>query len=345
MGVGIAAVALAGTAAFVGLSGNDAPRRVTLSTQLTPTATPTPEPTAVPSATASPTASPTRPPRHAPLPVAAETSAVPRPTKSAAPIDAAPDHGSEPVTHTFDYDPGRTTYSFTDEGIALTATFSAMQAKTGQEIAIDITGRGGAKECCHIGVYYGDGGSDDKQFPGDCLTEPKDLRTQSLHVTHPWNRAKRWLMQIQTGEAGCESGPDQKSLVIQVYLDITPGTYSSNGPLKATIAFDESTPPQPGDPSYASYYGDVSEKDGYLTELVLDYGDGTSPKVFPGDPEPCREGAGGQPLTSHARLPSNPPASHHYDAAGTYTWKLTAYSAGCGGKDIQTTVATYTYTA
>lgn len=312
-----------------------------------PTAGATAEPTASP--TVDPTSVPTSKATTAPAlePAPAETvTARPVPRQRSSAPEQAPDdgtgYGATPGVVTHRYSATKRTYTATTQGITLTATFSTTRARTGESVTIDLTASRGEPSCCGLFALYGDGADDTSQ--DSACPQPRTTQ-RSATFEHTWNKAKRWVLQLQASQSGCDAGGGSTHVVMRVSIDITPGTTTSNGPSQPTVKVDQSTPPRPGDTSYASYFGTARDSDGYLTKLVLDYGDGTAPKTFRGDLRECRNGPGGQPGVSDADLPYDPPHQHHYTQPGEYVVTLTAYSAGCDGRAVQTGSASFTYVA
>jgi hypothetical protein len=262
--------------------------------------------------------------------------------------DSAPDdgsgYGSSPDTVRHRFDPGRTTYTVTKGDVTLMARFSTMRAPSGTPVDLVLEATSGAPSCCSLGVWYGDGAGKHQDGPFQPPQCPNVTGTSSrLDAAHTWNKAQRWVLLIQASRTGCDN-KDTVYLAMQVTIEITPGTSTSNGPFQPWVHVNESAAPVEGDRSYMSYYGEARDDDGWISRLELDYGDGSPPVSFPGDENDCRQGRGGQPLESRAFLPHDPPHTHRYEAADTCTVTLRAWSEGCNGREVQTGVATYTYT-
>jgi hypothetical protein len=302
----------------------------------------TPVPTATPTRAASTATPPARPTTTASATPRTPVATAPR-TAASSP-ERAPDDGTgygvAPGVVTHRFDPSRKTYSASREGISLTATFSTVRAKTGQPVTITVKGSRGEPTCCSLFALYGDGQSSTSQETA-CPQPVTTSRTATFE--HTWNRAGKWVLQLQANESSCGGG-DAYALM-RVTVEITAGTTTSNGPAKPTVKVDRDQQPRPGDDSYAAYYGHAEDEDGWISRLVLDYGDGTAPRTFGGSPRACQEGRGGQPNPSYADLPYDPPHTHHYEAPGEYVVTLTAYSTGCDGRSEQSAKASFTYVA
>lgn len=118
----------------------------------------------------------------------------------------------------------------------------------------------------------------------------------------------------------------------------TDGELRTQGPITPTVEGGQSYHTNLFDWSYVTVWADARDDDGYITRLVVDYGDGTPPLSFPGDPNPCEVGANGWPLASSAAVPFHPPTTHHYAQPGDYRKTVTVYSAGCDGSSEQKVV-------
>jgi hypothetical protein len=74
------------------------------------------------------------------------------------------------------------------------------------------------------------------------------------------------------------------------------------------------------------------DRDGYVREVTIDWGDGSSPEVTTFPLSDCDDGGGRHFPTSSGGLP----LEHRYAAAGRYVAKVTVISTGCDGTTPQT---------
>jgi hypothetical protein len=240
--------------------------------------------------------------------------------------------GSVTVPHTA----GQHTWSGTSNGMTIRASITPEVPHAGSPVTFTIHVSGPEKDCCAVYVVFGDGGVTDGV---DCSL-PATGGSSTATFTHTYNKPGAHSMLIQAISNRCQDNGE-----LYGTIDIADGPSTAQGPSLPKITFSQSTPAQ--DPSYrtVTLYGEVDDQDGYLTKLVVSFGDGTS-HTFEGDPGRCQRTTDGWPGPSRAMLPYDPkPYAHSYSTGGTYTLRLTAYSAGCDGTDVQKASATFAFTA
>lgn len=298
------------------------------------TSAPSGSPTPTPSATPSPTQSPAE--------AAPASPAGTRPTASAttsAPTTAAPppitNYGPRPPgSVTAPYRAGQTSWDLTSNGIRFRVSMTP--AKAGEPMTWTVDTSSSVAGCCAIYLLFGDGFGARPDM--DC-----DHPDPSVSYSHIYNRGGRKEFMVQAGHSkSCGASGDGS---VYGAFDVAPGTSTAQGPSLPVVQFDTSTP-VPGhanDHRYVSLWGEVDDADGYITKLVVSFGDGTS-KTFPGDEGPCQRTPDGWPAASKAWLPYQPPPYHYYAKPGTYTLTLTAYSAGCDGRQAQSGSKSFTWT-
>ena len=335
-GVAAALVVAVGAGATIGVVTSDRPDNAALiplhespitadgttptpSASTSPTPTPTPKPTAT---TAAPTASPT--PRDTPTAAATRSSG-----------GGYTNYGPRPPgTVTAPYVPGQRSWDVTSNGFRIRV--SATAAKAGTPMTWTVDASSGARGCCAVYLLFGDG-------YGATPTMECDAPDPSVSYTHTYNRGGRKEFMVQVGDSrSCGASGDGG---LYGTFDVADGPSTSQGPSLPVVKFDTSTPVpgHEGDHRYVSLYAEAQERDGHLTKLVVDFGDGTS-KSFAGDQNPCRRSPDGWPTGSMVWLPHDPPPYHRYAKPGTYRLTLTAYSAGCDGRQVQTGKASFTWT-
>jgi hypothetical protein len=315
---GVAALVTRDGGGTASLSALPAPAGET-TTSPTPPESPAPSESPTPSETPSPTASTTPKPKPT------------RTSESPAAVATYTDYGPRPPgSVTVPYRAGQTSWDVTSGGIRFRVSMTP--AKVGVPMTWTISTSGPAG-CCAVGILYGDGYGD----PDNGL--PCDDKDPTVSYTHVYNGSGRREFMAQ---AVGSCGRGEETAAVYGAFDIAPGTPSAQGPHLPVVKFDSSTPVKghEGDHSYVSLWGEADDRDGYLTKLVVSFGDGTS-KTFDGDGNKCQQGMDGWPAYSHAMLPYDPPAYHHYTKPGTYTLTLTAYSYSCDGKQQQTGKASF----
>lgn len=332
-------VAVAATIAFAVAAGaavalvSDGPRDEATLSPVTEPAEMAPEASPTPSASPTPTPSPSRSATPKPSPTATEEPRTASPTSSAP--SYVTNYGPRPPgSVTVPYRSGQTSWDVVSNGIRFRISMTA--ARAGSPMTWTVRTSASASGCCAVYMLFGDGfgGSD---------SMPCDSPDPDVSFTHTYNRGGRKEFMVQAGHSrSCGASGDG---AVYGTFDVADGPATSQGPSLPVVKFDRSTP-VPGhedDPRYVSLWAEADEADGYLTKLVVNFGDGTT-KSFPGDGNPCQRTLDGWPAASKAWLPFDPPPYHRYSGPGTYTLTLTAYSAGCDGKQVQTGKASFTWT-
>jgi hypothetical protein len=293
---------------------------------LTPSPSASPTPDATPAATVSPSAAASR---------TASPSAT-RPPDEQASVDRDTGDGlgpHPPGSVDFPYEPGRTTWDATSNGVHLRISMSA-RPKVGVPMTWRITTTSPDSDCCGVAMVFGDGRSTGQ------LSCEKLKSNGTVELTHTYNKAGRLDFLVQGVSNACKRNG-------QVYgtFDVAPGKTTKQGPALPAVKVDTSTPP-PGhenDAHWVSLWGEAEDTDGWLRKLVVTWGDGTS-QTFAGDANKCDDSYDGWPGHSYAFVPHEPPPAHQYKAPGSYTVTLTAYSSGCDGSAVQTGSAAFTWT-
>jgi hypothetical protein len=288
---------------------------VAAASSASPTAATSPSPTAIPLATAQPTA-----------------------TSSSGGGGGGGLGPHPPGSVTVPHTDGQHTWSGTSNGTTIRASISPEQPHAGSPVTFTVHVSGPENDCCAVYIVFGDGGT----YPsGVSCPLPTTGGSATATYTHTYNKSGPHQMLIQA--ISCKR---QDSGEIFGTIDIGAGTSTAQGPSLPVVKFSQSTPPA-NDPYYqkVSLWGEVTDDDGLVTKLVVTFGDGTS-HIFAGDQNPCQHTTDGWPGPSMAQLPYDPkPYEHFYGHSGTYTLRLTAYSAGCDGTDVQKASTTFTFHA
>jgi hypothetical protein len=289
-------------------------------------------PEATSSSTPSPSATPTPPLTASPTASAGAASGA---------SDSSPDsgdglgphpQGSVVVPHTA----GQHTWSGTSNGTSIRASISPQDPTAGSPVTFTVHVSGPTNDCCAVYIVFGDGGT----TGGTSCPLPTTGGSATHSFTHVYNKPGPHHLLIQA--ISCHR---QDSGELYGTIDIGDGPSTAQGPQLPVVKFSQSTPAK--DPEYrtVTLWGQAGDEDGYITKLVVTFGDGTS-HTFAGDGNPCTRTTDGWPGPSEATLPYDPaPYAHRYSKPGTYTLRLTAYSAACNGTDVQHASATFTFTA
>ena len=335
VGTAVLVLALAGGGVVLAHPWRDDSTRATLtqSPVTAPTTEPSAEPTTEPTAAAS--ATPTRS-------ASVAASATSTPSTSSSPTGAGGGSDDElgpypPGSVTVPHTPGQHTWSGTSNGMTIRASISPQQPHAGSPVTFTVHVSGPENDCCAVYIVFGDGGVSSQV---DCSL-PTTGGSATATYTHTYNKAGPHHMLIQAVSGKCQDNGE-----LYGTIDIGAGTSTSQGPQLPVVKFSQSTPPA-NDPYYqkVSLWGEVNDDDGHVTKLVVSFGDGTS-HTFAGDPNPCRPSRDGWPGPSTANLPYDPkPYEHAFAHSGTYTLRLTAYSAGCDGTQVQKASATFIFHA
>ena len=289
-----------------------------------PTATPTPSPT--PTRTR---ATPTAKARPATT-TAPETDPTATSTRSSGTYT---DYGPRPPgSVTVPYRAGQTSWDVTADGIRIRVSMTP--AKVGEPMTWTVNASSPDAACCSIYILYGDG-------YGTSNGVPCDDPDPSMAYRHTYNGSGRREFMVQVETERCQHGSQG---VVYGAFDIAPGTPTAQGPALPTVKFDSSVPVKghESDPRYVTLWGEAADEDGFITKLVVDFGDGTS-RTFDPDNVPCQRSMDGWPTASQGSLPYDPPPYHVYKTPGTYRITLTGYSAGCDGSMVQTGRASFTW--
>lgn len=321
IGVAAVAVSVASAVVLVLQQHADAPRD-----SLLPQSEPSPQVSLEPSESAKPTPTTSASPTGKPSPTSAATR-----TSSSGEGDLGP---AAPGSVSLPHNPGQSSWSGTSEGISIRVSITPTAPRAGSPVTFTVRTSGQDQDCCAVYIVYGDGGTTESI---DCPL-PDTGGSTTVTRTHTYNKSGPHRMLIQAISDSCK-----RNGVLYATIDIGTGPSAPQGPELPVVQFSQSQPAQ--DPTYhtVTLWGIADDADGHITKLVVNFGDGTT-KTFTGDPMDCVPTRDGWPGPSQAKLPSEPPYPHKYAAPGTYTLRLTAYSAGCSGAGAQTSSASFTFT-
>lgn len=335
--LGVAAAALLAVAVIAALTVDASPdgeQRVaagggttTTWEEETTTTTAAPPTTAAPTTTAAPAP---RPPR------AAKAKAAPKAPSAGSSRTLGP---RPPGSAVFGYTPGRSEWSATSNGIAMSIRMEPAAPRTGDLVRFFLTASS-ARICCGLYMVYGDGFTSGSS---GCGTQPGAASTE---LTHGYNKAGQWEFLFQASDGAC--GDHMQHGAIYGWIEVAPGTTTSQGPSQPTLQIGDNNL-QAGysndDRSYVTVAGTARDEDGYIARFVVDWGDGSPTEQLPGgDGAGCRPTSSGWPAPSMGNMPTNPPATHRYAARGTYAVTVTAYSTGCDGRDEQHVTKSFDWT-
>ncbi|MGI8684590.1 MAG: hypothetical protein ACR2MO_05800 [Acidimicrobiales bacterium] len=306
-------------------------------------------PTSPPMSTTT-TARATVPPTPAPAPV--PTTIAPRPAPSPQPA-AKPPSGTPgtfplagpvpPGVLLYPYEAGRTAWSGVSNGITVSVAIDPPAPRVGDSVRFHVEASAGDLACCGFSIVYGDGGvtrpAATEFRNGECVgTVPG---TASADYTHVYNRPGRWEFGFQAATGAC--GTNATYGVLRAYVGVEVGTPTSQGPaLPKVLVAEARAPGQAVVAGALEVHADGTDEDGFVTRLVIDFGDGSAPVERPGDPMGCRPTDSGWPAASRGWTMA-PYPTHRYEARGSYTITAAVISTGCDGSGTQSATASFTY--
>lgn len=330
MTVAVALLLTVGVSAALTVDPDDGVQHVRTAAPTSTTMAPEPEPDLPETTTSSTTA--------APPAATSKLAAAPRPKATAAPRPAGNGASSQlgprsPESVVFPFESGRTSWSATSNGVQLAVTIDKATPKAGEPVTFTLTAGSATLPCCGFYLTVGDGTSWAKDNGYGCPGGPPGPATRTTQTSQVFNKAGRWEFVYSGITGNCRTSGVPAHMY--AWIEVAPGTSTSQGPQQPTIKVDRYGPaPHWDEPGYVTVYGQGRDEDGYVAKLVVDYGDGTT-EQFPGDGAGCRPGASGWPAASMAWTPTDPPPTHRYASPGTYKVTVTAYSQGCDGRDVQ----------
>jgi hypothetical protein len=222
-------------------------------------------------------------------------------------------------------------------GLRVDVAIAPSQPVSGQQVVINVRERDGDGEVGEVTVDYGDGtptvtmvreascsGLSPGPVPSDeTFPNPHAYRLSGTYV----------IKAVVTTRQGCQtSGGDPETVTAAYTAGVGPGTNQSNGPAQPTANVGYMS--RGGDGQTVNVTGGGGDRDGFVSRITLDFGDGSTPEEVTYPLTSCDDGGGRRyPASSQ-----NDGTDHHYDRPGTYTARVTLVSVGCDGKDAQQAV-------
>lgn len=289
-----------------------------------------------PAPTVVPTTTSPRPTTTVPRPSSTTTAKAPAPSAQPARTDFGP---RLPGSVNLPYQQGQTVWSATSNGIAMTLRTDTVNPVAGTPVHFVLEGSPPTgTPCCFLQLSAGDAPpfstQTSKTDPAGCARPTTGPQRAEANVT--FNRGGRFEFLFQV--ASLCVNPDVSG-VVYGFVDVGAGPSSAQGPsLPRLNADDGRRPDQMRDPSLAVAWAQASDEDGYIAGFSVDWGDGTAPQTFPGDPLGCKQGRSGWPNSSGAWIsgpPTAPPPSHRYAVPKPYVITVSVWSTGCDGSQVQ----------
>lgn len=243
------------------------------------------------------------------------------------------------------FSPGQTTWSGVAGGVNISVTVDKAAPRAGEPIRFEVEASSAAHICCNVAILFGDGYMFPQQNPSHICPSggPQGHGPIRLSATHTYNRAGRWLFNVQAMTGNCREPGKSNSLFGA--LEVGPGPSTGQGPEVPNVSIYQTGHVGPQlDRTWATVVAEVTDDDGWIRSMSLDWGDGSPPQPVGGGYMYCQETRSGWPVPTLKRIHTGE-AVHHYAAAGTYTITLTAVSTGCDGSMTQTGKGTFLWEA
>ena len=267
----------------------------------------------------------------------------PVPTTTAAPAASTPTRSTranlgidDPTGVEVPFVAGSTSWSGTTNGITITVRSDKAYPRAGEAIGFDIDLRSPDSPCCNVSFLTGDGYTFTAQAKRGCGGGEPGWVTAHFHTSHTYNLDGRYAFNVMASTGSCTTSGPRANLFGTI--EIAPGLTTAQGPSLPHVDVDYSVQP-PGhddDLSWLSLAGLVTEEDGWIRRVSIDWGDGTPPTVFGGavgsafNPNVCTSTISGWPVGGLVPIFTGS-AIHHYAAPGTYRVTTSALSTACDG--------------
>jgi len=243
--------------------------------------------------------------------------------------------------------PGQHQWTATSpDGIWMRVTMQPGAPRSGDLVTLTVEHRGRPDEgCCSVALDYGADTLSQGVRMGWGPTCPTLPGVGTDTFPHIWNKPQRAHLSVFVG-AMCSDRRGDFFIMFDVPYGKPP---SSQGPLLPKFGHTVAGWDDPciGDMACESIWTEVADDDGYLTRLVVDWGNGTAPTTVAGSGDVdgkgiCYMSKAGWPNGTSLSTP-HPSPYHRFAKPGTYTQTLTAFSTGCDGKQQQRASTTLTW--
>jgi hypothetical protein len=285
-------------------------------------------------------------------PSSTAAAAEPAPTV-AAPAPVASTTSTAPVVRLRRQQPQRAALVSTDQADGAgreveVSMRSADQVPTGSAVDTAVSVRNAPYPVTGVVLDYGDGTTGLRPIPGGALQinacdnrGPEGAYSADHTFTHGYRRAGTY--EVRVVKVVLECGEEISFGGDPMRLTIIPGPARSNGPELPTatncVLNPESFCIDQRDGAHV--FGGLSDPDGYVESVRVDWGDGTDLTEVHFPLGEC-EDPGDRWPRGFRNLDVG---GHAYSTAGSYTVRLTIVSTGCDGKDAQERTLTGTVNA
>lgn len=255
----------------------------------------------------------------------------------------ATDDGREPGWVEVPFTPGQSSWSVVSNGVGLSMQIDPASPKAGDVVHFSIDISTSQQPCCEVSLLFGDG-FQTPQGHGYACPDGGSPGSRHFEFDHAYNQAGRMGFTLYGFPSNC-TATDRHVGTLYGFLEVVAGSSTPQGPSLPSFEGGPSVAPQghEGDTSYVTVAGVARDEDGFVTSVVIDWGDGSPVEPHPGDTA-CQPSPSGWPLPSQAVLftGSN---EHHYSHARSYTVTVSVVSSGCNGQQQQVGSAAFSWQA
>lgn len=258
----------------------------------------------------------------------------PENTPSSSTPDAVP--GANPSTPVAA--PGSPTWVTTSGGgLRLSVAPSKPSATTGENVTFNAKVEDSSGGIKALTWDFGDGTTSNTD-PLSCTAQQNQPTVDGgrtsfpTSATHTYRRAGNYTVTVtaQTG-ARCGSRAADDQVTATGSITIT-GNNLTNGTSSPTVDVNIRTGGMSSDPLLGLSVR-TSDSDGYISNIIINWDDGSAPTVIAYPLASCREDGRGLPSSSRIETPER-----NYLNAGSYDITVTVTSVGCDGTQIQQSI-------
>ena len=216
------------------------------------------------------------------------------------------------------------------EQLAVKIAVSPNGAEVGETVRIVVYARDGHGLLSSVVVRFGDGQGDHRQFRYKCAPGGGHV-DERIPFGHAYSKPGDYLIGATVTTGGCGAAEETRAVRARVRV-YARGTRPSNGPEQPRAFVRQVLPPEgmdggPADWVHVQVAG--ADPDGYVSRLVVDWGDGTT-TAFDYSLRECKPANSGWPATRRVE-----DARHVYENDGSYQVRVLVTSVGCDGRTAQ----------
>ncbi|HVE63309.1 MAG TPA: PKD domain-containing protein [Mycobacteriales bacterium] len=206
------------------------------------------------------------------------------------------------------------------------------EVRAGERVVVRVGVRDGDGALLGLRVAFGDGQEMSRRFDPRCGSNRPQQTSETVEVEHTYDAAGAYVIRVtvQTGE--CGAGRERRDSRARVRVLPRDGDRPGNGGALPTARAGQNRPREEsaGESHSVEVRVGGADSDGYITKLVLDWGDGTEPTVVAYPLSECRVTDSGYPSSRRTEM-----LRHSYARDGRYEARLQVVSTGCDGRTEQ----------